>query len=58
MLNKIYLQKEVKKMTSLLSHVTDIGKYMNHSKDITIVKLKKLCVFVVVWEAGSLNSNF
>lgn len=37
-------------MTSLLPHITDIGKHMNHPKDMIIVKLKSLRVFVVaVW---------
>ena len=52
MLDKFYLQKEVKKMTSLFFPVTDVAKYRKHLRDMTIGTLKRLLVLFWGWGWG------
>ena len=52
MLDKFYLQKEVKKMTSLFFPVTDVAKYRKHLRDMTIDTLKRLLVLFWGWGWG------
>ena len=51
-LDKFYLQKEVKKMTSLFFPVTDVAKYRKHLRDMTIGTLKRLLVLFWGWGWG------